>query len=263
MTKMIVVKIGGNVLDDHESLSLFLNDFASIQQPKILIHGGGKTASRIGEQLKIKPNFINGRRITDIDTLNLVSMVYAGLINKQLVARLQQLSCNAIGLTGADGNLIKATKRQNKEIDFGFVGDIYDSSVNSDLLHLLISQKLVPVFAALTHGNGTMLNTNADTIASTLAIAMSKYFELRLIFCFDKKGVLLDVEDPQSQIHNLNESDYRKLLTSEKLHDGILPKLENAFLSLNKGIKEIIIGEAKDLLVNITNQPTGTWIKKY
>jgi acetylglutamate kinase len=194
MNRLFIIKIGGNVLDNPEALMRFLSDFASIKEPKILIHGGGKIATRLGEQLGIESNYVNGRRITDSQTLDLVTMVYGGLVNKQIVATLQQLDCNAIGVTGADGNLIKAVRRPVKDIDYGFVGDIRTESVNSSLLYFLLKQNTVPVFAPLTHGSGTMLNTNADTIASVLAVAMGKHFDVRLIFCFEKKGVLRDVK---------------------------------------------------------------------
>ncbi|HYC85030.1 MAG TPA: acetylglutamate kinase, partial [Chryseosolibacter sp.] len=190
MNKLFIVKIGGNVLDNPDALRKFLEDFAAIKQPKVLVHGGGKIATKLGEQLGIEANYVNGRRITDSETLDLVTMVYGGLVNKQLVAQLQQLGCNAIGLTGADGNLIKATRRPVKDIDYGFVGDIRPDSVNSSLMYFLLRQNTVPVIAPLTHGDGTMLNTNADTIASVLAVALGKHFDVRLIFCFEKKGVL-------------------------------------------------------------------------
>ena len=187
MNKLFIVKIGGNVLDNPDALRKFLEDFAAIKQPKVLVHGGGKIATKLGEQLGIEANYVNGRRITDSETLDLVTMVYGGLVNKQLVAQLQQLGCNAIGLTGADGNLIKATRRPVKDIDYGFVGDIRPDSVNSSLMYFLLRQNTVPVIAPLTHGDGTMLNTNADTIASVLAVALGKHFDVRLIFCFEKK----------------------------------------------------------------------------
>lgn len=261
MNKLYIIKIGGNVLDDEVALDRFLRDFASIQSPKILIHGGGKIATKIGDQLNIQSNYIDGRRITDAPTLDLVTMVYGGLINKKMVAQLQSLGCNAMGVTGADGNMIKAVKRPVKEIDYGFVGDITPDSVNSTLLYFLLKQNVIPIFAPLTHANGIILNTNADTIASVLAISLSKHFEVRLIFCFEKKGVLKDVKDGNSVIRLLNESLHKQLLSQGVLTDGILPKLENAFSALHAGVKEVLIGEAADLIQNTHEETEGTLIK--
>jgi acetylglutamate kinase len=247
MNKIFIIKIGGNVLDDDASLKVFLKDFASIQEPKILVHGGGKLATKVGEQLGIKSEYINGRRITDKPTRDLVTMVYGGLINKQIVARLQELQCNALGVTGADGNLIQAVKRPVKEIDYGFVGDISAESVNTPFLYFLLKQNSIPVFAPLTHANGEILNTNADTIASVLAMALSKQFAIRLIYCFDKKGVLKDVNEDSSVIRKINEESWQRLLREGTLADGILPKLENAFAAIRAGVQEVLIGEAGDL----------------
>lgn len=260
MNKLYIIKIGGNVLDDESSLKRFLKDFASIQSPKILIHGGGKIATKLGEQLGIQSNYVKGRRVTDAPTLDLVTMVYGGLVNKQIVAQLQALHCNAMGVTGADGNLIKASKRPIGEVDFGFVGDITAESVNSTLLYFLLKQNVIPVFAPLTHENGIMLNTNADTIASVLAISLSKHFDVRLLFCFEKLGVLRDLKDEQSVIPALNQSLYEKLLKSGAFQDGILPKLENAFSAIHAGVKEVLIGEHKNLLANIGYETKGTLI---
>ncbi len=262
MNKLYVIKIGGNVLDDEKSLHVFLKDFAAIQTPKILIHGGGKIATRIGDQLGIKSKYSNGRRITDRPTRDLVSMVYGGLINKGIVASLQALQCNAIGVTGADGNLIKATRRPVGEIDYGYVGDIKASDVNSTFLYFLLKQNVTPVFAPLTYADGEILNTNADTIASAIAISLSLHFDTRLIFCFEKKGVLEDVNNEQSVIHQLNEARYKALLIKGTLADGILPKLENAFAAIHAGVAEVLIGEASDLLKNTREEPEGTLIKK-
>jgi acetylglutamate kinase len=261
MNKLYVIKIGGNVLDDEKALGRFLKDFASIQSPKILIHGGGKVATKIGDQLGIQSNYVKGRRITDEPTRDLVTMVYGGLINKQIVARLQDLHCNALGVTGADGNMIKAVRRPVKEIDYGFVGDITANSVNSTLLYFLLKQNVIPIFAPLTYAEGTILNTNADTIASVLAIALSKHFDVRLIFCFEKKGVLKDVNKDDSVIRLLTEADYKTGLDSGIFADGILPKLENAFTAIHSGVKEVLIGEAGDLLQNTKEETEGTLIK--
>src|SRR5687767_7510564 len=260
MSKLFVIKIGGNVLDNPEALKKFLADFASIKEPKILIHGGGKIATRLGEQLGIEANYVNGRRITDSKTLDLVTMVYGGLVNKQIVASLQKLGCNAFGITGADGNMIKAVKRPVKDIDYGFVGDIKPDSVNSSLLYFMLKQNTVPVFAPLTHSEGRMLNTNADTIASVLAVAMAKHFDVRLIFCFEKKGVLRDVDNTDSVIRHLPKNLYEDLLTKNAFADGILPKLENAYAAIGAGVKEVLIGEAGDLVKNTGQQTEGTLI---
>jgi acetylglutamate kinase len=260
MNKLFIIKIGGNVLDQPESLTQFLKDFATIREPKILIHGGGKIATKLGEQLGIESNYINGRRITDSATLDLVTMVYGGLVNKQLVARLQHLGCNAIGVTGADGNLIKATKRPVKDVDYGFVGDIRPEGVNSSFLHVLLKQNTIPVVAPLTHSDGTMLNTNADTIASVLAVALGKHFDVRLIFCFEKKGVLRNVNDLDSVIRHLPKNVYEELLAKQAFADGILPKLENAYAAIQAGVKEVLIGQAGDLTKNTGIETEGTLI---
>lgn len=260
MNKLFVIKIGGNVLDHPDALSRFLQDFASIKEPKILIHGGGKIATKIGNRLGIESNYINGRRITDADTLDLVTMVYGGLVNKQIVATLQKMGCNALGVTGADGNMIKAVKRPVKDVDYGYVGDIRQESVNTSLVYFLLKQNTVPVFAPLTHSEGMMLNTNADTIASVLAVAMSKHFDVRLIFCFEKKGVLEDVNKQDSVIRHLPRKRYDDLLSKKAFVDGILPKLENAYAAINAGVKEVLIGEASDLVKNTGHETEGTLI---
>lgn len=260
MSKLFIIKIGGNVLDNPVALQRFLSDFASIDSPKILIHGGGKIATKIGDQLGIESKYVNGRRITDAATLDVVTMVYGGLVNKQLVATLQRIGCNAIGFTGADGNLIKASKRPVKEIDYGFVGDIDTPGVNVDLLSLLLNAGTIPVFAPLTHADGSILNTNADTIASTLAVALSKKFDVRLIFCFEKKGVLRDVNNNASVIRHLPKKLYNDLLRQNAFADGILPKLENAYAAIEKGVNEVLIGEAGDLVVNTGSETEGTLI---
>lgn len=261
MNKLYVIKIGGNVLDNETLTNSFLKDFASVQEPRILIHGGGKIATKIGEQLGIKSNYVNGRRITDEPTRDLVTMVYGGLINKKLVATLQELRCNALGVTGADGNLIKATRRPVKDIDYGFVGEITPECVNSSFLYFLLKQNITPVFAPLTYAEGGMLNTNADTIASAIAVALSKHFDVRLIFCFEKKGVLKDVSDQNSVIRLLNEPGYQELLKCGSFADGILPKLENAFSAIHAGVKEVLIGAASDLLKNVKEETEGTLIR--
>lgn len=260
MDKLFVIKIGGNVLDNASALESFLNNFASIGERKILIHGGGKIASRLGDKLGIESKYINGRRITDAPTLDLVTMVYGGLVNKKIVSALQRLGCNALGVTGADGNLIRATKRPVREIDYGFVGDIQPGGVNGSLLTLLLNEGIVPVFAPLTHAEGVMLNTNADTISSVISVCLSDWFDVRLIYCFEKKGVLENVENPLSVIRHLTKRSYLQLLERKAFADGILPKLENAYGAINAGVKEVLIGEASDLLLNIGPNAEGTLI---
>ena len=260
MEKVFIIKIGGNVLDNSGSLSSFLKDFAAISQLKILIHGGGKIATRIGDQLGIQSKYIDGRRITDAQTRDLVTMVYGGLVNKQIVSALQALGCNALGLTGADGNVISAVKRPVKEIDYGFVGDIQAKDVNASWLNMLLTKGFVPIFAPLTHAAGAMLNTNADTIASVLAVALGSLYDVRLIYCFEKKGVLRDVDNANSVIHHLPKNLYRELLGEKALADGILPKLENAYAAIEAGVKEVLIGEAGDILKNTGEKTEGTLI---
>ena len=262
MEQLFVIKIGGNVVDNEAALESFLKKFAAIEGNKILVHGGGKIATAIGKKLDIEPNYINGRRITDTATIDLVTMVYGGLINKKLVASLQSMQCNAIGLTGADANIIPAVKRPVKEVDFGFVGDIKNEEVGVSSLKAFLDNKLVPVVAPLTHdGDGQLLNTNADTIASSLAVALSGSYDVRLIYCFEKKGVLENVNDETSVITLINKGKYQQLLNDKKLADGMLPKIENAFAAINSGVNEVLIGDANDLLQNITENTIGTLIK--
>lgn len=259
MDQLFVIKIGGNVIDDEANLASFLKDFTSVPGPKILIHGGGKIATKIGEQLGIKSNYINGRRITDDATIDLVTMVYAGLVNKKIVAQLQANDCNAIGLTGADANIIPAVKRPVEEVDFGWVGDVESSKLNVENLRLFFEAGIVPVFASLTHdGHGHILNTNADTIASTLAVALSPYYNVRLIYCFEKKGILENIEDEGSVINFINRQTYQKLLAEQKLFAGIIPKIDNAFAAIDAGVKEVLVGDAKDLLQNVGSETSGT-----
>jgi len=258
--KCFIIKIGGNVLDHSAALEAFLKAFAAIDAPKILVHGGGKIASKIGDALGIESKYVDGRRITDAPTLDLVTMVYGGLINKQLVAKLQAAGCNAVGLTGADGNVLPAQKRPVKTIDYGFVGDVQMETVNVAWLQQLLEGGATPVFAPLTHENGVLLNTNADTIASVLAVALSAIFEVRLIFCFEKKGVLLDVNDPESVIRRLPRSAYEKLLQEGVFVEGILPKLENAYSAIQAGVQEVLIGDAADLIKNTGGETEGTLI---
>ncbi|MBC8033284.1 MAG: acetylglutamate kinase [Chitinophagaceae bacterium] len=262
MEDLFVIKVGGNVIDDAAFLASFLSAFAAAPVKKVLIHGGGKIASRLGDKLGIESNYVNGRRITDGDTIDLVTMVYGGLVNKKIVAALQSKGCNAVGLTGADADIIPAIKRTVKEIDYGFVGDVQTGKMNPAFLTLLLNNGYSPVIAPLTHdGKGQMLNTNADTIASSLAIILSNHFHVRLIYCFEKKGVLQDINDEGSVIRLITKDIYAHLKNEHKLFDGILPKIDNAFAAIDSGVQEVLIGDARDLLTNITEDTRGTLIK--
>ncbi|KOS05478.1 acetylglutamate kinase [Flavobacterium akiainvivens] len=239
--QLTVVKIGGNVIDNPDALKAFLADFALVEGYKILVHGGGKIATKTAEGLGITAVFHEGRRITDKPMLDVAVMTYAGLINKDITAQLQSLGNNAIGFTGADGNLILSEKRKNAAVDFGFVGDVI--SVADELLKVLLLQNIVPVFCAVTHdGKGQLLNTNADTIAAELAVACSAHFDVKLLYCFEKKGVLTDVENEDSVIKNLTFENYQELREQGAIHSGMLPKLENCFNALNRGVTSIGIG---------------------
>lgn len=241
-----LVKIGGNIIDDASELSQFLSDFSKIEGHKILVHGGGKSASKMAKSIGLVPQMIDGRRITDADMLDVVVMVYAGQINKNIVAQLQANDTNAIGFSGADGNLIQSEKRNHPTIDYGFVGDV--QKVNTPLLQTLISSGIIPVFCAITHDKkGQLLNTNADTIASELAIALSEVFEVTLNYCFEKPGVLYDAEDDSSVIEKMNQELYAKLKSEKAIHSGMIPKLDNCFNSLSKGVQKIKIGHHKML----------------
>ncbi len=262
MDKLFVIKIGGNVIDDENALHQFLSSFALADAKKILIHGGGKIATKIGDQLGIESKYINGRRITDEATIDLVTMVYGGLVNKKIVAQLQSLNCNAIGLTGADANIIPAIKRPVKDIDYGFAGDVKTENINAGVLNVLLQQNITPVIAPLTHdGKAQILNTNADTIASSLAVALSKLYDVRLVYCFEKKGILTDVEDNNSVVNLITKEKYQQLLEEKKLFDGIIPKIDNAFAAIDNGVNEVLIGHADDLLQNLTETTKGTLIK--
>lgn len=261
MSQLFVIKIGGNVIDHPGALDSFLEDFASIPGPRILVHGGGKIATRLGEQLGIESRYVQGRRITDDATIDLVTMVYGGLVNKQVVAALQAKGCNAIGLTGADANCIPADRRPVTTIDYGWVGDIDTSRVNVAALYALLDAGLVPVMAPLTHdGRGHILNTNADTIASSLAVALSAVYTVRLIYCFEKKGVLEDLHREDSVISLINREGHARLLSEGKLADGIIPKIDNAFAAIDAGVKEVLIGDAADLRLNVGDAVSGTLI---
>lgn len=248
MKQLTIIKIGGNVIDNSEKLHQFLLDFTALPGDKVLVHGGGKIATELGISLGIEPKMVDGRRITDIETLRIVTMVYAGLINKNMVAQLQAKGCNAIGLSGADGNVIKAVKRPVATIDYGFVGDLDDASVSVATLDSLLKSNLIPVLCAITHdGDTQLLNTNADTIASAVAVAMSSAYDTRLIYCFEKKGVLRDVDDDLSIINEIKSSDFETLKQQGIVSGGMIPKLHNAFEAIKKGVKAVYIGKADEL----------------
>ena len=241
-----LIKIGGNIIDNPTELEQFLFDFSKIEGYKVLVHGGGKSATKIAESIGLVPQMIDGRRITDAAMLDVVVMVYAGQINKNIVAQLQGNNTNAMGFSGADGNLIQSDKRNHPTINYGFVGDI--KKVNTQLLETLLSTNIVPVFCAITHdGKGQLLNTNADTIASELAIALTEVFDVTLNYCFEKPGVLYDAEDDSSVIENINQELYSKLKAEKAIHSGMIPKLDNCFNSLTKGVQKIRIGHHRML----------------
>ena len=244
MDKLQVVKVGGNVIENRESLSDFLIDFTKIRGAKILVHGGGKEATQMAHKLNIPVQIIEGRRVTDKANLEIISMLYAGKLNKTIVALLQAYSCDSLGLTGADGNSVVAKKRSSKPIDFGFVGDVI--SVNSALFNLLLNQKITPVCCSVTHDkNGQLLNTNADTIAAEIASSMSAYFEVTLSYCFEKKGVLKKQMDEDSVIPSINLNQYEYLKKERIINEGMLPKIKNCFEALKKGVTKVRIGNSK------------------
>jgi len=249
--QLYVIKIGGNIIDDEKKLSSFLLAFASIEEKKILVHGGGKLATQLANKLGIEQKMIDGRRITDAETLKIVTMVYAGYINKNIVAQLQSHGCNAIGLCGGDGNLILSHKRKNSplgdgDIDYGFAGDV--DSVNTTLLKNLLDQNMSVVIAPITHNKeGLLLNTNADTIAQEIAQATGKLYEVHLIYSFEKTGVLLNANDDSTVIPSITPLSYKELKEKQVIFAGMIPKLDNAFTALNKGVKRVIIGKAEEL----------------
>ena len=239
--KLSIIKIGGNIIEDDTSLDAFLKLFSNLEGKKILVHGGGKSTTNMASKLGIESKMINGRRITDKETLEVITMVYGGLINKNMVAKLQALQIDAIGLTGADINSIKSNKRQVKNIDYGFVGDVKEVASNS--IDRLIKANFTPVFCAITHdGNGQLLNTNADTITSQVAIGMSKKYDTTIYYCFELNGVLRDINDQNSVIKYLNINTYNKLLKDGNIADGMLPKLENCFDALKNGVSKVNMG---------------------
>ncbi len=248
LSDLNIIKIGGNVIDDPAKLETFLEKFAALPGKKILVHGGGKIATRVASDLGLEAKMVDGRRITDAEMLKVVTMVYAGLTNKSVVANLQKYGCDAIGLSGADGNAIKAVKRPIREIDYGFAGDILADSVNGHAIRRFLESGFTPVFSAITHnGSGQLLNTNADTIASALAVGLASSYNVSLLYCFEKDGVLLDVNDNTSVIEVIKKADFTSLKEKHIVHEGMIPKLQNAFDAISKGVRSVFIGNADNL----------------
>lgn len=243
MTKLTLVKVGGKIVEEPESLKQLLADFSKIEGNKVLVHGGGRSATAVAAKLGIESTMVNGRRVTDEETLKVVTMVYGGLVNKQIVAGLQAIDVNALGLTGADLNYMRSEKRPVKDVDYGFVGDVKE--VNAGILADLIAKGVVPVLAPLTHDmSGNMLNTNADTIAGEAAKALAKHFDVTLMYCFEKKGVLMSESDDESVISKITPDLFEKYVAEGIINGGMIPKLENAFDAINAGVKQVIITRA-------------------
>ena len=253
---LTLIKVGGKIVEEPESLKKLLADFSSIPGHKVLVHGGGRSATALAAQLGIESKMVNGRRVTDEEMLKVVTMVYGGLVNKKIVAGLQALDVNALGLTGADLNYMRSEKRPVAEVDYGFVGDVKE--VDADMLANLISKGVVPVLAPLTHDKkGNLLNTNADTIAGEAAKALARYFDVTLMYCFEKKGVLANENDDDSVIEYINPTTFEKLVAEGVIMGGMIPKLENSFEALKAGVKQVVITRA-DL---IKDNNSGTTIK--
>lgn len=242
--KLTLIKVGGKIVEEEEAtLQALLSDFAAIEGRKVLVHGGGRSATKLAARLDIESQMVNGRRITDAETLKIVTMVYGGLVNKNIVARLQACGVNALGLTGADMDVIRSVKRPVKDVDYGFVGDV--ERVDATLLGDLIAKGVVPVMAPLTHdGCGNMLNTNADTIAGETAKALAQLFDVTLVYCFEKRGVLRDENDDDSVIPQITRADFEQLVADGVVQGGMIPKLENAFEALRAGVSQVIITQA-------------------
>lgn len=254
MPQLSIVKIGGEILNDPARKTDFLDRFTALSGSKILVHGGGKQASEVAKKMGVEPKMMDGRRITDAANLDVVLMVYAGLLNKKLVAELQARGNKAVGISGADGDAIRASKRPSQPIDYGFAGDI--EAVNASFLHMLLDSALIPVICALTHdGQGQMLNTNADTIAAEIAIAMSSFYETTLFFVFDKPGVLTDLNDESSVVPVLNKIGYEKMRATQQIHTGMIPKLDNGFHALQNAVSSVRLGNA-DMLKPGTHSAT-------
>lgn len=251
MARLSLIKVGGGIVENPASLAQLLDEFAKVEGLKVLVHGGGRSATKIAEQLGIQQTMIGGRRVTDAETLKVVTMVYAGLVNKNIVAGLQSRSVNALGLSGADMNVIQSHKRPLKRVtmedgteqmvDFGFVGDV--DSVDASILGDLISRGVVPVICPIGHDtHGTLLNTNADTIASEVAIALAQSgFDVKLLYCFEKKGVLRDADDDESVIPAITSTEFPQLVEQGIVSGGMLPKLENSFAAISRGVSEVVI----------------------
>jgi acetylglutamate kinase len=246
MDRLTIIKVGGKVVENAQSLETLLDQFKRISGYKMLVHGGGTTATEIAGKLGIETKMVEGRRITDAAMLDVVTMVYGGLVNKKVVAGLQARNCNALGLTGADLGLVQAKKRVVQDIDYGFVGDVED--VNSRELRLLINENVIPVIAPLTHdGKGQLLNTNADTMAAEIAAELASYFNVFLFFCFEKKGVLLDQNDETSIIYELDSNLFEQYKEEGIISAGMIPKLENGFRAKRKGVKEVLITNEQNI----------------
>lgn len=254
--KLTVIKVGGKIVEEASSLKQLLDDFSAIEGYKVLVHGGGRSATKIASQLGIESKMVNGRRITDEETLKVVTMVYGGLVNKNIVAGLQARQVNALGLTGADMDVIRSVKRPVKDIDYGFVGDV--QKVDTAILVDLIRKGVIPVMAPITHdGQGNLLNTNADTIAGETAKAFANDFDVTLVFCFEKKGVLRDENDDDSVIPLLTQADFAEYVHQGVIQGGMIPKLENSFEALQAGVSEVII-----TLASAIGGAGGTRVKK-
>ena len=238
--KLTVIKVGGKIVEEPETLNQLLADFSAIEGYKVLVHGGGRSATKLAAQLGIESKMVNGRRITDAETLKVVTMVYGGLVNKNIVAGLQAKGVNALGLTGADMNVIRSVNRPVKDVDYGFVGAV--QQVNAELLGDLIRRGVVPVMAPLTHdGQGSMLNTNADTIAGETAKALAQLFDVTLVFCFEKKGVLSDENDDDSVIPVITPVEFKQYVEQGVIQGGMIPKLENSFSAIDAGVSQVVI----------------------
>ena len=259
METLYVIKIGGNIVDNPALLTECLQAFATVKGQAILVHGGGKLATSLASDMGVQQTMIEGRRVTDAETLKIVTMVYAGAINKNIVAQLQAIGVNAIGLTGADGNLIQAHKRVHPTIDYGFVGDV--DAVNMDLIQSLLASQMRLVIAPITHdGQGQLLNTNADTIAQSIAVAMATKYHVHLIYGFEKEGVLADINDPNSIIAKIDQPSYIKLKADKIIFEGMVPKIDNAYKALEGGVQSVIIGKAEKMN-DLINGIAGTTIK--
>lgn len=254
--KLTVIKVGGKIVEEADTLNQLLTDFSRVEGYKVLVHGGGRSATKMAARLGIESQMVNGRRITDAETLKVVTMVYGGLVNKNIVAGLQARGVNAVGLTGADMNVILSVKRPVKDIDYGFVGDV--KQVNAEALVSLISHGVVPVMAPLTHdGEGNMLNTNADTIAGETAKALAEAFDVTLVYCFEKKGVLRDENDDDSVIPVITPELFREYVAQGVIQGGMIPKLENSFSAVEAGVSQVVI-----TLSSAIDGNAGTVIKK-